>query len=324
MLLNDNANATRPQRTGMTLPELMIAFALLAIVGSAIVMFLLRQQRFYAGANELMMMRTQVRQTSAFMPADLRAISSSGNDIYSMTDTSIEFRSAFGTSVVCVNNTGKSPFITIPPLKLAKKSLLTSWTQAPVAGDSLLLYVDSSSTASTDDIWSAHQISANPTAVVGDVNTGCPSTTGLAQAADLVAGNPSYSLTLSPTQSKTVNVTAAVRFFKRVHYSLYQAADGLWYLGYYDCRTGRTPVCNAIQPVAGPLRPYSSANNGAASGLKFTYLDSTGAVTTDRRAVARIRLFIQAQSQNPVQLSGTSAQTFRDSLSIEIGLRNWK
>jgi hypothetical protein len=308
----------------MTLPELLISFVLLAIIGSAIVIFLLRQQRFYSGANELMSTRAQIRQAAGFLPADLRGISSPGNDIYSMTDTSIEFRSSFGSSVVCVNNTGKSPFITIPPVTLAKKSALTSWTQAPVTGDSVLLYVDSSSTAASDDIWSAHQITAGPTAVVGDVATGCPSSTLLVQATDLVTGNPSYSLTLSPVQSKTVNVGAQVRFFRRVHYSLYQAADSNWYIGYYDCRAGRTPVCNNIQPVAGPLSPFTNSGGGATSGLKFTYYDSTGAVTTDRRAVARISLLVQAQGQKTVQLSGSVPVTFRDSMRVHIGVRNWK
>lgn len=323
MLTNEHMASRQLQhRSGMTLPELMIAFALLAIIGTAIVVFLLRQQRFYSGANELMTTRAQIRQAAGFLPADLRSISSPGNDIYTMSDTSIEFRSVFGTSVVCISNSGKSPFITIPPLNLGKKSVLTNWTQAPVSGDSLMLYVDSTSTASSDDIWSAHQITATPLQVVGDVNTGCPSSTALVQATDLVTGNPSYQLSLSPAQSKTVSAGAAVRFFKRVHYSLYQAADGNWYLGYYDCRAGRTPVCNPIQPIAGPLRPYSSANSGAASGIKFVYYDSTNAVTTNPQAVVRISLVIQAQGQNQVQLAGGAPQTFQDSLRVEIGLRN--
>ena len=68
-----------------------------------------------------------------------------------------------------------------------------------------------------------------------------------------------------------------MRFFKKVHYSLYKAADNNWYLGYYDCRTSRTPVCSTIAPIAGPLKPYVSGSPQLA-GLRFAYYDTTGAV----------------------------------------------
>ena len=87
---------------------------------------------------------------------------------------------------------------------------------------------------------------------------------------DVSGSNTSFAYTISPTQSASVSAGSAVRFFKKAHYSLYQAADGLWYLGYYDCRTNRTPVCNAIQPIAGPLRPYVSGQPQN-YGLRFTY-----------------------------------------------------
>ena len=116
---------------------------------------------------------------------------------------------------------------------------------------------------------------------------------------------------------------AAVRFFKKVHYSLYHAADGFWYLGYYDCRTSRVPVCNTIQPIAGPLRPYV-AGSPQLYGLRFTYYDSTGAVTANRLAVSRISILLQADALKTIQLAGGSPQTFRDSLRIEVGLRNWR
>ena len=123
--------------------------------------------------------------------------------------------------------------------------------------------------------------------------------------------------------SVAIGYFAAVRFFKKVHYSLYRAADGLWYLGYYDCRTSRVPVCNAIAPVAGPFRAYS-ASTPAASGLRFSYYDSTGAVTTNRAAVSRISVLLQGEGAKDIQLAGGSPVTFRDSVRIEVGLRNWR
>jgi hypothetical protein len=205
---------------------------------------------------------------------------------------------------------------------LASNSQLTSWTQSPVGNDSLALYVDSTSTSSRDDTWSLHRITAGQL-VTTDASPGCLSSTKMMKTTDVSSTNPSYAFTISPTQSATVSAGAAVRFFKKVHYSLYKAADNNWYLGYYDCRTSRTPVCNTIQPIAGPLRPYV-VGQAAQSGLQMTYYDTTGAVTTNRLAVSRISILLQGEGTKTIQLAGGSPVTFRDSLRIEVGLRNWK
>jgi len=112
-----------------------------------------------------------------------------------------------------------------------------------------------------------------------------------------------------------------MRFFKRVHYSVYQAADGKWYLGFFDCKTGRVPVCNTLQPLAGPFQPYAVSGT---SGVQFAYYDSTGAVTTNRSLVARVSLVVRGQGAGQLNLTGDGATTFRDSLRIEVGLRNRK
>lgn len=309
----------RPPRRGLTLIELMISIVLLGLLGGLIVGFLLKQERFYAGATEILLTRTQVRQASVMMPSDLRGIAS--GDIYAMTDTSIDFRSTFGSSYVCASTKASSQ-ISIPPVNLAKGSALTVWSQTPVNNDSLALYVDSTNTSSKDDSWSYHRISATSVAF-SNASPGCLSATGMMKSTDVNAGNPSYAYTLSPTQSGTVSAGAAVRFFKKVHYSLYRATDGNWYLGYYDCRTSRTPVCNAIQPIAGPLRPYV-AGSPELAGVRFTYYDTLGNVTTNRLAVSRISVLLQGQGTRTIQLVGSSPTTFRDSVRIEVGLRNWK
>jgi len=308
-------------RRGLTLIELMISIVLLGLLGGLIIGFLLKQQRFYAGASEILLTRTAVRQASVAMPNDLRGISSTGGDIYAMTDTSIDFRSTFGSSYVCAS-TRASSLISVPPVTLAKGSALTVWSQTPVNNDSLALYVDSTNSSAKDDSWSYHRISATSVAF-SNASPGCLSATGMMKSTDVSAGNPSYAFTLSPAQSATVSAGAAVRFFKKVHYSLYKAADNNWYLGYYDCRTSRVPVCNTIQPIAGPLRPYISGSPELA-GLRFTYYDTLGNVTTNRLAVSRISVLLQGQGTKPVQLVGSSPTTFRDSLRIEVGLRNWK
>ena len=311
---------TAPRR-GLTLIELMISIVLLGLLGGLIVGFLLKQERFYAGASEILLTRTQVRQAAVLMPGDLRGISAVGGDIYAMTDTSIDFRSTFGSSYLCASTKASSQ-ISIPPVTLAKGSALTVWSQTPVNNDSLALYVDSTNTSAKDDSWSYHKITATSVAF-SNAAPGCLSATGMMKSTDVSAANPSYAFTLSPTQSGTVSAGAAVRFFKKVHYSLYKAADNNWYLGYYDCRTSRVPVCNTIQPIAGPLRPYV-AGSPELAGVRFTYYDTLGNVTTNKLAVSRISVLLQGQGTRTIQLVGSSPTTFRDSLRIEVGLRNWK
>ena len=82
----------------------------------------------------------------------------------------------------------------------------------------------------------------------------------------------------------------------------------------------RVPVCATPQPIAGPLRPYAAP--GTTSGLEFTYYDSTGAVTANRLLVARISVVARAQGQSTINLTGAAAIPLRDSMRIEVGLRN--
>ena len=311
-------NAVPARRAGFTLIELLISMVLMSLVAGAIVKVLLRQQRFYNSTNDLINTRQQIRQAAGMLPADLRGISSVGGDITLMSDSALEFRSVFGSSVVCANTLGK---LSTVPRVLARNSAMTNWSRLPVVGDSLLVYNDSLSFAATDDAWMRHQITA-VTPVTGNVANGCPAASGLAQAGDLTANNPSYQLTLSPAASGRILVGSAMRFFRRVRYRMYKDTDNQWYLGFYDCLPGRLPAaCNPTQSIAGPFQPY--AVNGT-SGVQFAYYDLTGAVTANPLQVARISLIVRGQSASLLNLSGAGATVFRDSLRIEIGLRNFR
>jgi prepilin-type N-terminal cleavage/methylation domain-containing protein len=311
-------HAAPARRAGFTLIELVIAMVLMSLVGGAIVKVLLQQQRFYNSTTDLIQTRQQIRQAAAMLPSDLRGIASGDSDIYVMTDSSLEFRSVFGSSIACSVDAGGGWVSTVPKV-LAKGSAMTSWTAVPSVGDSIAVYDEGTITAQSDDRWSRAQVTG-VTLRTGNVNDGCPTASGLAQLADLTASNPSYKLTITP---KLVNVTvgASIRFLRRVHYSVYKASDNQWYLGYYDCKTGRVPVCNAVQAIAGPFQPY--AVNGT-SGVQFAYYDSTGAVTTKPSEVARISLVVRGQSAGLLNLSGAGGTVFKDSLRIEVGLRNRK
>jgi prepilin-type N-terminal cleavage/methylation domain-containing protein len=296
---------------GFTLVELVIALVLVSLVAGATVKLLLRQQRFYNSTTELIQTRQQIRQVAAMLPSDLRGISSGGGDISVMSDSSLEFRAVFGSSIVCVNTAGR--LMTVPRI-LTRGSAMTNWATQPAPGDSLLVYNDSSSMAVTDDSWYRYQINT-----VAPVTGGCPAASNLVELSDLTASNPSYELRLTSPASNRIRPGAAIRFFRRARYRIYRETDNKWYLGYHDCMPGRTPACNATRAIAGPFQPY--ATNGT-SGVQFAYYDSTGAVTTNPSLVARISLVVRGEGGALLNLTGDGAGVFRDSLRIEVALRN--
>ena len=310
----------RRSRRAFTLVELMITMVLLGLVGAVVVTVVVRQQRFYRSTSALMDARAQIRQMAAVLPMELRGISSAGGDITFMNDSAVEFRSSFGSSVVCTNSS--STVIVLAPRNGAKGLKLTSWTRTPVVGDSIALYDVNTNQGAADDRWTFHQITAI-TNVTGDVSTGCRSTTGLVQAVDMTTANPAFRITISPSRPATTVVGSPVRLFRRVRYSLFRYTDGLSYLGYRDCLPGRTPVCSTTQPIAGPYLPYAAAGTSS-SGLEFSYFDSTGAATTVPARVARVNVVIRGETATPLQMADGSIGKLRDSLSFDIALRNRK
>src|SRR5438128_11008450 len=149
-MLTVHAPTHSTRRAGFTLVELIITMVLMSLVGGAIVQLLLRQQRFYNSTTDLIQTRQQIRQAAAMLPSDLRGISSIGGDIYAMSDSALEFRSVFGSSVVCVN-TGRR--LSTVPRVLATRATMTNWARPPAVGDSLLVYNDGPNLAGADDAW---------------------------------------------------------------------------------------------------------------------------------------------------------------------------
>jgi hypothetical protein len=91
-------------------------------------------------------------------------------------------------------------------------------------------------------------------------------------------------------------------------------------MGYRECR-GDGTQCDAVQPVSGPYKPYV-ANDTINSGVSFVYRDSTGAVTATRTNVARVELFVHAQTQGSVALGGGKPAPYTDYMKVTIALRN--
>ena len=305
-MLSAFSSSRRVARLGATLVELLVVLAILGVVGGVIMRVVVRQQRFYASAAEITSTHADLRDIASVLPTDLRGISSSGGDIYAMSDSSIDFRLPFGMAAICVLGAGLTSVV-VAPASLASRSAVTAWTSPPVSGDSVLIYDEGASTALTDDVWRQYKINAAPTTVACPIATGYTST-----AAEANAG---ISLPLSAALPATTPQGSTMAFFRRAHYGLFLTSSGKTMLGYFDCPAG---VCGTPIPIAGPFLPYAASG----SGIQFTYYDSLGAVTAVKTNVARIEVVLRAQTAAPVSLSDGTRSYVRDSLSFTVSLRN--
>ena len=298
------------RRAGFTLTELMITVVLFGLVMAVLMSVIVRQQKFYRSANEIIDTRTQLRQAASVLPLDLRAVSSIGNDIKSISDSSITVLATFGTGIVC-SMSGNDLVLT--PSDLALHSL-TSWHTQPVQGDTVFLYDEGGLRGSEDDSWS--RLAVNSTATQ---NSGCneflnPDGSESTKARHIIR------LTTTPTG--TVMPGAAVRFARPVRYRFYQASDRQWYLGHEQYVAGSW---GTVQPLAGPFRAYETS--GVTSGLRFQYYRDdgtriTGTSAADRQAIARVDLDLRGQGANADNVADMTSGQFKDALVVRVAIRN--
>lgn len=296
----------RSTRRGFTLVELLLAIVLFSIIATATVRIIVNQQRFYAGSADMMAMRGSLRDANVMLPTDLRGIASAGGDILAMSDSALDFRLPIGMGVVCSIAAGRLAFV-IPPTTLASQSALTTYISTPTTGDFVYVYDDGATSLVSDDSWQQTTLAAAP--AIGS----CPTYTSSATEAATA-----ITITVTNALNATVVPGAVVRFYRRAKYKFFQpTAGGAWYLGYYDCPGG---VCGTLQTIAGPYLAYSTT--ASATGLRFIYRDSLGAVTATPANVARIDVVARAQTRNPIRMPGRPIDYYSDSTVISIGLRN--
>lgn len=296
------------RRAGFTMAETLVVLVLLAIVGGSLMGVLGKQQRFYKGTGDLIEMRTQMRQAAAILGNDLRGVSSVGNDILTMSDSSIDFEYTLGATVAC-SSPAAAAFSIPPSTALTNGNVLTSWIAKPGFGDTAYVFDEgSNTTSSADDAWRAYKVVS--------LATGSGTCDGTYN-----AGAAGYLLTLDQAPKNTVLTGAAIRFIRRAHYALYQSSnDRLWYLGY--CATACDPTTNPISAIAGPFRPYVTTTSPDTSGIRFTYYDSTGTVTATPSQVARISVIVRGQTKGYLNIVGMARGYYNDSLRVNIALRN--
>lgn len=309
--MNLPRRTARRLRRGFTMIELMVAIVMLTLVVGGLLGVVMGQQRFYDSASEVMEVRDNLRRIGVLLPSEMRALAPLEGDIYEMTDSMLDFRVPIGTAIVCMVS---SSWFTIPPLALSTDAGLTSWNTPPIQGDSIAIF-DSRDSLMDTTIY--RQINATPSAGT------CPTTSGFTSTVAEAAA--ALTLNVSPALSSTVRAGSPIRFWRRARYSLYQAPDRKWYLGFRDYVPNRNPAWSNIQPVAGPLMPYAASGQ---TGLRFTYRDSIGAALTaiaDAPRVRRIDIEVRAQSSVPVRTAGfnrNAAGYYVDSLLAVVAVRN--
>lgn len=330
--------ARRGIRTGFTMIEMMIAMILLSLVMAGVLGALTRQGRFYRSASDIMETRSQLRSATSILPLEIRGLASAfidngavdGSDIFDLGQTSFEFRTTFGNSVMCETTNGRYDIVLAPdvvpgllPLPGGGAGPLQfgGFLHPPRFGVDEVHILRENGQGSADDSWERRTVESEP--LSGAATLGL--CIGKLAGADVSTPRRVYRLDAAggPLPADVLD-GAPVRFTRRVRYRLYEAADDKkWYLGVEEWNgTG----FGAIQPAAGPYLPDVSGDP-ANSGLTFTYRDEAGNVITgnsitDWRRVARVELVVRGATASDVSGSGLGTGNKRDQLSVVVAIRN--
>ena len=302
----------RQARPGFTLLELAIVLAILGVVGSAIGLTFLRQQRFYRGTEELVGAREGVRDALEILSMDIRGMSTA-DTARLLADSAIEMFASVGSSVVCQISASE---IGLPAAVSPRGNTLTAFLAQPDTGDLALFLRDSAEAGSA---WERHRIagfSARSSA------TTCPPSTGFAPAEGVGATTTAFLVVLSTPLSNHVHRGAPVRFIRRGRYSLYRSSDGSWYLGYRRCNALGPSLCGAIQPLSGAYRAYSS--NPRSTGLLFEFFDASGVrlpVGSSTLTLARVDITARSEIRQRLMVEG-HAWIPADSATASVAVRN--
>jgi prepilin-type N-terminal cleavage/methylation domain-containing protein len=300
---------TRRCWRGVTLIEVTVVMALVGIVGAAIGTTLIRQQRFYRGASELLYARGSVRDALEVLSTDIRGLAVA-DTVRLMADSAMEFFAGIGTSVVCQATNGID--VGLPGASGPRGNTLTSLLAEPDSGDLAVFYrAGADSTAGT---WERRRLSSfSPRSAAS----------ACSDASALGSGSGSaFVATLGSALPIDIGRGAPVRFVRRGRYSLYRASDGAWYLGYRRCDAAGLSRCGGIQPLSGPYRPYSS--NPLRTGLLFEYFDAGGlrlGVGSSPLSLARVDITARAESGQEVPVESRVIRP-ADSASLSIAVRN--
>jgi prepilin-type N-terminal cleavage/methylation domain-containing protein len=299
------------RRAGFTLIEITVVLAILGLVGTAIGLTLLRQQRFYRGATELLYAREGVRDAMEILSTDIRGMSTADTSML-LADSAVELFANIGSSVIC-QIIGSD--VGLPQALAPRGNTLTAFPTQPDTGDLALFFRDSIEAGSQ---WERHRIADFSSR---SLTAACPASTGYTQGDAVSAGATGFMITLSTPLSSHVGRGAPVRFIRHGRYSLYRAGDGDWYLGYRRCNAIGPSVCGAIQPLSGPYKAYNG--NAGLTGLLFEYFDVLGVRLGAGPSSSLARVDISARSESRQRIIVEDhAWIPADSATVTVALRN--
>lgn len=275
-------------RRGFTLVELIMALVVMGLVGAALARMFITQQRLTVAQVEQASMQSNVRTGTLILANELRELAtgvSGGTDIKVFNATTLSYRAMRSLALACAV-TSLSVKVRATPIYGAR----------PITAlrDSMLLFVEHSTSTTADDQWVAL-----PITVVS--SSTCPD------------GSPALRLaTTSPPPAADVDTLAPVRTFEIMEVAPVLAGGHNW-LGAHSLSD---PLGLPLTPVAGPI---------TVAGLTFTYLDGNGNVTGTRANIRSIRIALRGQTDwnvRPGSALGVPLQPLLDSLVTTVTLRN--
>lgn len=295
-------HAGRPQRSrGFTLPEVVVALALLAVVTGALLRALDRMSRFHASHNVTSLARTQLAAAARSLVLELRTIAPV--DLLAVTDSSITYRSPVGIAFVCAATRGT---LVLAPADSAGTSL-SRWRATPRTGDSVWSY-DAASDVPAGG-WSPNEVSAASLA------------TGACAASPLRRGRawdqaPAWHLVLADSLPAAPPPGSPVVLSRAARFSLYRASGGDINLGWADWHSA-SRRWNTVQPVAGPLVTARRSGSPSLGTRAFGRV----AVGNGSLPVDTALEFVLRAEANTRRADGTASGYWRDSVRLRLSLR---
>ena len=274
----------RRLRNAFTLHELLMSLAIMGVVVGLSVNAARRQLRFYGTVSETAAVRGQLGHAVGIAASLLWGVSASGGDIVAAYDSSLELRLPIGSAVVCEGVPGR---VTIPAPTDSLGNVLAAFVESPQPDDEAVALLDDS----VGTTWLRMRVAASP-----ERGGNCP-----------LFPTVSATWIISVREQIPLATGSLVRFARPFRLSLYRGSDGLSYLGAHDWNGGAQRF-NGIQPVAGPLKPYSP--DPSQTGLHFEYRDAYGVplpLPIESTRIASVRIV---------------ARGYADSAVAAVGLRN--
>lgn len=234
-------------RRAFTAIELLTALTVLAVVLALVARAATGHERLQRTLANSRAGARAAQQAVAIVAASLAPLAPDDIDPMAISDSAVEFLAFVGGAVGCVSGA----YVHVGAASDTGAGL-TSFVLAPAVGDRVVLLDESTDPPQ----WT-------PAAIDGVTSGGLP----------CAAAGPADGQTLRLNRVPGAGPLVALRVLRRTRFNLYRSGDGDWYLGMREWNAGAGRF-NGLQPVAGPLAPYSA--DPARTGLRLTVVDADG------------------------------------------------